>query len=206
MISYLGLPITWPDGEVFGTVCLLDNKETHFSAAYIDLLTQGKKHIETDLQLLVASKELDNHNIQLKQTVELNEKLKNSDKRFRIIFENSLAVMWLIEPETTRIVAANKAAEKFYGWKRSQLEKMKISDIIFFLMLKLKAEMERARKSERIYFRFKHRLANGDVTRCGVFSGKVEIDGRDYLHSIIHDVSSRFRLKINSGKAKINTV
>src|SRR5437762_9883442 len=26
MISYLGVPIVWPDGEVFGTICVLDKK------------------------------------------------------------------------------------------------------------------------------------------------------------------------------------
>lgn len=191
MISYLGLPINWPDGEVFGTVCLLDKKENHFSADYIDLLTQVKNHIETDLQLLVASKELDRQNIELKQTVELNEKLRNSDKRFRIIFENSLAVMLLIDPETTQIVAANKAAEKFYGWKRCQLEKMKISEINILSHAEIKAEMERARKSERIYFRFKHRLASGEIKDVEIYSGKVEIDGKHYLHSIIHDVTEQ---------------
>ena len=30
MISYLGYPLNWPDGEVFGTVCLLDNKENQY--------------------------------------------------------------------------------------------------------------------------------------------------------------------------------
>jgi c-di-GMP phosphodiesterase len=58
MISYLGLPINWPDGEVFGTVCLLDKKENRYNPDYIELLNQVKNHIETDLQLLVANKEL----------------------------------------------------------------------------------------------------------------------------------------------------
>jgi len=28
MISYLGFPIVFPDGKPFGTICILDNKET----------------------------------------------------------------------------------------------------------------------------------------------------------------------------------
>ncbi|MEI7868728.1 MAG: hypothetical protein WCI11_12620 [Candidatus Methylumidiphilus sp.] len=27
MISYCGLPLTWPDGHIFGTLCILDEKE-----------------------------------------------------------------------------------------------------------------------------------------------------------------------------------
>lgn len=46
MVSYLGYPINWPDGEVFGTVCLLDNKENHYSDAYTKFLEHLKEHIE----------------------------------------------------------------------------------------------------------------------------------------------------------------
>ncbi|MFW5832179.1 MAG: GAF domain-containing sensor histidine kinase [Prolixibacteraceae bacterium] len=67
MISYLGLPINWPDGEVFGTVCLLDNKENRYNPDYIKLLNQVKNHIETDLKLLVANKELAEKNSELEQ-------------------------------------------------------------------------------------------------------------------------------------------
>ena len=38
MISYLGLPIIWPDGEVFGTICVLDNKENHYNTEQIKLI------------------------------------------------------------------------------------------------------------------------------------------------------------------------
>ncbi len=27
MISYLGVPIGWPDGRIFGTICVRDNKD-----------------------------------------------------------------------------------------------------------------------------------------------------------------------------------
>lgn len=39
MISYLGLPIILPNGDPFGTICVLDNKENHYSEQYIQLLT-----------------------------------------------------------------------------------------------------------------------------------------------------------------------
>jgi signal transduction histidine kinase len=67
IISYLGFPINWPDGEVFGTVCLLDNKENQYSQDYIDFLNQVKLHIETDLQLLISKQELEEANATLEQ-------------------------------------------------------------------------------------------------------------------------------------------
>lgn len=49
MISYLGLPLIRPDGEIFETICVLDNKENSYSLAYQKLLAHFSKIIETDL-------------------------------------------------------------------------------------------------------------------------------------------------------------
>src|SRR5436190_13181223 len=38
MISYLGIPIYWSDGRIFGTICVRDNKRNEYSEAYIKLL------------------------------------------------------------------------------------------------------------------------------------------------------------------------
>lgn len=37
-IAYMGFPIIWPTGELFGTICVLDRKETHFSDLHKRLL------------------------------------------------------------------------------------------------------------------------------------------------------------------------
>jgi PAS domain-containing protein len=59
----------------------------------------------------------------------MNVAVKASEQRFRVIFENSQAVMLLIDPETHRIVTANNAAQRFYGWERRVLETMCIDAI-----------------------------------------------------------------------------
>ena len=38
MISYLGMPISWPDGEIFGTICVLDNNPNEYSELYRKLV------------------------------------------------------------------------------------------------------------------------------------------------------------------------
>lgn len=67
MISYLGVPINWPDGESFGTVCVLDKKENFYTADFKDLLCQIRDHIETDLQILLKNISLKEKQIQLEQ-------------------------------------------------------------------------------------------------------------------------------------------
>ena len=38
MVSYLGFPVLWPDGRMFGTICVLDDKANRYSDRYQELL------------------------------------------------------------------------------------------------------------------------------------------------------------------------
>ncbi len=51
MVSYLGFPIVLPSGNVFGTICVLDNKENHYTPVYEQLVYRFKKLIEGQLLL-----------------------------------------------------------------------------------------------------------------------------------------------------------
>src|SRR4029077_18139014 len=52
MISYLGVPIGWPDGRLFGTICVRDNKRNEYSEAYLKLLLHFRDILQVDLQSL----------------------------------------------------------------------------------------------------------------------------------------------------------
>jgi GAF domain-containing protein len=56
MISYLGLPILLPNGEVFGTICVLDIKKNSYTEAYQKLLLQFKELIEALLGLMHSNR------------------------------------------------------------------------------------------------------------------------------------------------------
>ena len=53
MISYLGVPIGWPDGRLFGTICVRDNKRNEYSEAYLKLLLHFRDMLQADLKSLV---------------------------------------------------------------------------------------------------------------------------------------------------------
>jgi len=74
MISYLGYPINWPDGEVFGTICILDDKENHYTQTVEDLIYKVKQNLETDLALLVSQQKLEENNLQLKELDSIKDK------------------------------------------------------------------------------------------------------------------------------------
>ena len=50
MISYLGLPISWPNGNIFGTICVLDHKRNAYREVHHRLLLQLRDAVEADLR------------------------------------------------------------------------------------------------------------------------------------------------------------
>src|ERR1700726_4015064 len=52
MISYLGVPIGWPNGRIFGTFCVRDSKRNEYSEAYLKLLLHFRDMLQTDLKSL----------------------------------------------------------------------------------------------------------------------------------------------------------
>jgi PAS domain S-box-containing protein len=117
--------------------------------------------------------------------------LKESEEKFRNLFQYHAAVKLLIDPDTGKIVEANMAAAKFYGWPVAELQKMNMSQINTLHPEVLKTEMEKAKSMKKIYFEFKHRKADKSQVDVEVFSSSIEIGGKQFLHSIIHDISEK---------------
>lgn len=59
MISYLGFPLEWPDGDIFGTICVLDSEENRYSENYVELMRQFRKLVESQLGLIYQRNELE---------------------------------------------------------------------------------------------------------------------------------------------------
>lgn len=55
MISYMGLPLIWPDKNVFGTICVLDKQENYYSTVFLQLLQQFRGLVERDLKQIYSS-------------------------------------------------------------------------------------------------------------------------------------------------------
>lgn len=123
------------------------------------------------------------------------ERLIRSEERFRKLFEDHSAVKLIVDPETGQIFDANNSALKFYGYTIEELKSMKISDINILGVEGVKKEMQKVVSGEKNYFELKHRLKDGTIKDVAVFSSTVEIDGKIYLHSIIHDISEIKKLQ-----------
>lgn len=117
--------------------------------------------------------------------------LKESEARFRQVFERNNAAMLLIDPQSGGIIDVNSAACSFYGWSHDELCQMNISSINQLSATEVEAERQLAAKELRNYFVFPHRLADGSVRTVEVHTTPIEVGGRQLLISIIHDISGR---------------
>ncbi|MCK5136314.1 MAG: PAS domain-containing protein [Bacteroidales bacterium] len=67
MISYLGIPLIWPDDKIFGTICVLERKTRNFSKLYQSLLWEFKGIIEGDFRIIQQNQEIKQENTYCKQ-------------------------------------------------------------------------------------------------------------------------------------------
>ena len=113
------------------------------------------------------------------------------ESRYRSLFENSHAVMMIIDPDDGRITDVNPAAAEYYGWSVDVLKTMKISDINALPLEDVQLEIGQAVEQKRNHYLFKHQRADGSIRDVEVFSGPITQSGRKLLFSIVHDVSER---------------
>ena len=126
---------------------------------------------------------------------ESHKKTKESEERFKNLFHKHNAIMLLINPESGAITDANLSAEKFYGYKLEELTTMKIDQINTLPIEQIQEERRKAEKEERNYFRFPHKLANGQIRIVEVHSSPISMKNETLLFSIIHDITDREKAK-----------
>jgi transcriptional regulator with GAF, ATPase, and Fis domain len=85
MVSYLGFPLMWPNGEVFGTICVSDTKENDYGEKYEMLMLQFKELVEAHFALLYQNYELQDKTNRLQESLQdvrsLYEDLKSEKKK-----------------------------------------------------------------------------------------------------------------------------
>ncbi len=109
MTFYVGYPLLWPGGEVFGTICVMDDKENVTAIANQDLVFQFKEVVEADLLLLAE--------ISGKRKTE--ETLRDRERMLRAILDASPVGIALVKDRT--INWANKSLHSILRYDEGAL-------------------------------------------------------------------------------------
>lgn len=125
------------------------------------------------------------------ESVKMKGELGDSEERYRSIFNNVHTTMLLLDPLDGAIIDANPAACNFYGYGYEELIHKNISEINLTPNEELLNAFEQASDARQNQFFFKHRLADGQLKDVEVFSGKITIQQKDLLYSLIHDITER---------------
>jgi DNA-binding CsgD family transcriptional regulator len=114
MSFYLGYPLVWPDGEVFGTICVLDSHDNKKAITCKELIFQFKKVVDTDLKMLVeieirkqAQIKLLEAQVELEQRVEARTRdLRDANTALRVLAENNSSAK--VELESSMLANINE--------------------------------------------------------------------------------------------------
>lgn len=117
--------------------------------------------------------------------------LFQSEEKFRQMFENSEAVMMLVDPESGRLVEANHAAARFYGYSIEELTRKNVQEINTLSPDEAIEVRRKALSSESTCFVIQHQLANREIRTVEIHSSPITFQGQTVLFSIIHDISER---------------
>jgi len=191
MISYLGVPIRWPDEHPFGTICILDKKERAFEEIYARLLTQFRDIIEHHLSLIYsdAMRELD-----VAETQKLHaEELRSSDERFRQLVEHA-ADHFILHDAAGRILDANQHAASHSGMSKEELLGSTVAQLpIQFSEPWDTAVWTAANPGESSTIEASYRLADGGVATTEVRWSCQLLQGEKLFLVLIRDVTERHR-------------
>lgn len=124
---------------------------------------------------------------------QIEEVLRESEKRYRDMFEINNAVMLILDPATGTITDANAAAVRYYRYSREEMRGMHISTINTKQKNEIRTAIAHAGSCDGAVFHFQHRKKNGEIRDVEVFSARIVSNGKNLLHSIIQDITERKR-------------
>ncbi|MDY6836203.1 MAG: PAS domain S-box protein [Chloroflexota bacterium] len=119
MISYLGHPLFWPGGELFGTICILDNKGNKYSSLFQGILLQFKEQIESHLNLLIHKQEL---SVALRESENrhiMENELRRSEERYSLAQRTANIGSWDWDILTGNLEWSEQI-EPMFGFERGE--------------------------------------------------------------------------------------
>ena len=122
--------------------------------------------------------------------------LKESEKKYKMLFDSSLDGILLLDPESGYLDCNNAALEMFNVDSKTLLGRLMPSDLSPQYQPDGSLSSERAEqniktalKEGSCFFEWKHKRMNGEEFYASVLATRVEIDGRILLQGTIRDIS-----------------
>lgn len=125
------------------------------------------------------------------------EALRESDERYRLLFESVIDALFLIDPETLQIVKVNRRATELYGYSEEELLAMRCLDLAVDPEATLESVRE-ARSAPNTLLNIPlrhHRKKDGTVFPVEITGRTIPLRGQDIIFFAARDISERKRVE-----------
>jgi PAS domain S-box-containing protein len=124
------------------------------------------------------------------------EALKESEKQYRLLFENSPNPMWILDQKTLAFLAVNEAAIHHYGYSREEFLSMTIKDIRPSGDIpKLLNYLEHARPELSYADEWKHQKKDNTLIDVEIRKSTVIFNGKKDILVMAYDITRRKRME-----------
>lgn len=133
------------------------------------------------------------------------EELRSSEQQYKLLFESNPLPLWMVDKDTMRVIAANEAAARLYGYTKEELPNMEVSAFRIpedrsLQMREWREDMTSA--SERNILR--HVKKDGTIIFVQVVANDITFGGRSVRLSLTHDITERLKAEDSLRKSEAN--
>ncbi|MBY9007892.1 MAG: PAS domain S-box protein [Candidatus Lokiarchaeota archaeon] len=196
LISYLGYPLLYPDGSIFGTISVLDVKKNDYSTNFENLILQFKELIESHLLQL----EFDN-------------KFGESEQNYRNIVEQSLMGIVIIQDDIIKYTNQKMAdmleysKDEVLNWEPNEFYKAVCPESLEYAKDQIpKRQLGLSNTKEHNII--KMRKKSGDTYWADSFSKSIKYQGRPASLSLQIDITERKNIEeeVNLHKQRLESL
>ncbi|PNV75651.1 PAS domain S-box protein [Leptospira inadai serovar Lyme] len=116
--------------------------------------------------------------------------IRESEERYRLLFENNPLAVWVYDYKTLEVIDANQEVERLYGYSWKEIQRLAISDIRLASGAKKAMSEHAALKSgKNPPVTTVHRRRTGEFILVEVTSYKFKLRGREIVLAIVVDIT-----------------
>ncbi len=160
----------------------------------IKIVSRAVEHKRLSDEKLDLEAQLKKHTEQLETTIAgRTAELRESEQRYRLLFESNPQPMWVFDYDTLRFLAVNEAAMRHYGYSRAEFLAMTLKDIrpLEDVPALLDDLAQTREEFEAQSGPWRHRKKDGTLIDVEVSSHTLDFDGHKAGLALLNDVTAR---------------
>ena len=121
--------------------------------------------------------------------------LKENRTKFQDMFEKNSAVMFILDPDNTKIVEFNKSAQEFYGIADSADMRTNLFDICTTEKKKITEQVQKWIEGHNEPIIAKHKIYTGKFRNVKMFSTPIVSEGKTFMYFIVQDITEQLKFE-----------